>query len=97
MANQDVTDEQRELISKHFTSHNANIKMGGKYVLPTNVHAQHGSIEVSFRNEKGKLKASVNHWDSASDRRAGSTPVTSSQHEINGEADIIKIKKLSKS
>ncbi len=90
-----LTDEQRKLIKKHFKSSNVDLKFGGpdsKYVLELNAHASQGKGRISFRNEEGKLKASVAYHRSKSDvGNPKAIPLTHYDVDINSEADIDKL------
>lgn len=93
-----LTDEQRAHIHKHFPNSNAHLRYGDKnseHVLTHNANATHKNISVSFRNEGGKLKASVGHYSNSSgpsDSR--SSPAIHTDHEAHTDDHMNKIKAL---
>ena len=95
-----LTDEQRSHIKKHFPHSNVDMRMGGpssSHVLTHNAHANHGSLRIAFRNENGKLKASVAHHANASDARNPKVvPAFHSDHDAQTDEHMKHIKSLSK-
>jgi len=89
-----LTEEQRDMIRKHFTSSNVDIKLDGKrYALEYNVLAKYKRGQIYFRNEDGVLKASVGYYGSereAQDSKA--IPVIHLDRTIKNDADMKDLK-----
>lgn len=95
---QHLTQDQRDLIKKHFPSSNADLKLTkDEYVLPHNAHARHGSLLIAFRNEGGQLKASVaHHADSSDARNPNVAPIAHTDHVATTDNHMKDIKALAK-
>ena len=80
-----LKDDHKNLIKKHFE--NAN------FVGETSARVAHKNKEIHFRNDGGKLIASVAHYKTKSDvSSANAVPVHHSDHPITNDDDILKIK-----
>jgi hypothetical protein len=92
-----LTKEQRDFIKKNFTSSNVDIKWSpeGEYVLTHNAKANQGSGSIHFRNEDGKLKASVSYFRNKSDvSNPKKSPLISADEKVETSADIKKLKDM---
>lgn len=91
---ENITDEQRDMIRKNFSDHNADVKWskeqdGSIYVLPKNVTANAGTGRFAFTNEDGKLMVSVG-WHQSKEGRMNPrvSPMIITDHEIKSEQDL---------
>lgn len=90
----DITEEQRDMIRKNFSDHNADVKYskeqeGSIYVLPKNITANAGTGRFAFTNEDGKLMVSVGWHRSKEDRmNPRVSPMIHTDHEIKTEQDL---------
>jgi hypothetical protein len=84
-----LTEPQRDIIRKHFPRGNVDTKYSnGEYVLPHNAMGQHKNKEFNFRNDGGKLMASVAHYSG----KIEGSPAMHTDHHIKDSDDIEKLK-----